>query len=163
GLLFGPQTPLCETVPAPGQGIEMSRRHGVNAGLLSASVAALVFGVVTGTEVGHMAGPAGGLGGGVLDGRGIGAGRGARGGRRRGVGAWLRHTLLHGLLVRAGAAPADIVGFLDHAAGRILLRRRGGGYEFTHRLLLDHFAGAGSPDEGSSDPRGDAPQQLPDP
>jgi hypothetical protein len=30
--------------------------------------------------------------------------------------------------------------FLDYAAERILLRKVGGGYIFTHRLLLDYMA-----------------------
>jgi hypothetical protein len=36
--------------------------------------------------------------------------------------------------------PHDLIGFLEYADGRILLRRAGGGYLFAHRLLQDHFA-----------------------
>ncbi|MFM8333482.1 MAG: hypothetical protein ACKN9T_17535 [Candidatus Methylumidiphilus sp.] len=36
--------------------------------------------------------------------------------------------------------PFNYVRFLDYAARLILLRKTGGGYEFPHRLLLDHFA-----------------------
>jgi transcriptional regulator with XRE-family HTH domain len=140
GLMFGPRTPLLETVPAPGQGIAMSRRHGVNAGLLSAAAAAVLFGVVSGVSVALMASIPAGLAVGALDGLSIGAIVGAGVGLRRGVGAYLRHRLLRSLLAAAGSAPRDYVAFLEHATGLILLRRRGGGYEFVHRLLLDHFA-----------------------
>ncbi len=36
--------------------------------------------------------------------------------------------------------PWKAVPFLEDATTRILLRRVGGGYSFTHRLLLDYFA-----------------------
>jgi hypothetical protein len=75
----------------------------------------------------------------LLDGLSIGAIVGASIALRRGVGAFVRHALLRAALVAAGA-PRDYVGFLEHAAGLILLRRRGGGYKFVHRMLLDHFA-----------------------
>jgi transcriptional regulator with XRE-family HTH domain len=140
GLMFGPRTPLCETVPAPGRGIEMSLRRGLTAGLLSGTLAALVFGVTSGAGVARTMGVSAGLVIGLLDGLSIGAIVGAGVTVRRGGGAYLRHVLLRRLLVRAGAAPRDYVGFLEHAAGLVLLRRRGGGYEFAHRMLLDHFA-----------------------
>jgi hypothetical protein len=59
---------------------------------------------------------------------------------RRGGGAYLRHVALRTLLTRDRAIPADLVGFLEYAANLVLLRRRGGGYEFVHGLLLQHFA-----------------------
>jgi len=140
GLLFGPETPLSETVPAPGRGIEMSRRHGLAAGLVSGGLAVLVFGVVDGASLTRMVGPSVGLTSGLVDGISIGVIVGAGVSLRRGMGAYLRHTLLRELLARAGSAPRDYVGFLEHASNLILLRRRGGGYEFVHRLLLEHFA-----------------------
>jgi len=140
GLMFGPETPLCERVPAPGEGIEMSRRHGLAAGLVSGGLAVLVFSVVDGTSVARMVGPSVGVVTGLVDGLSIGVIVGAGVSLRRGLGAYVRHTLLRELLARAGAAPRDYVAFLEHASNLILLRRRGSGYEFTHRLLLDHFA-----------------------
>ncbi|HXM56832.1 MAG TPA: hypothetical protein VOB72_15645, partial [Candidatus Dormibacteraeota bacterium] len=140
GLMFGPETPLFETVPAPGQGIELSRRHGLAAGVVSGGLAVLVFGVVDGTSVAWMAGPSVGLVTGLVDGVSIGVIVGAGVSLRRGVGAYLRHVLLLGLLARSGSAPRDYVAFLEYASDLVLLRRRGGGYEFVHRLLLDHFA-----------------------
>ena len=36
--------------------------------------------------------------------------------------------------------PLNYARFLDYCAARIFLRKVGGGYIFTHRLLLEHFA-----------------------
>ena len=59
---------------------------------------------------------------------------------RLGGASYIRHQLIRRLLVQAGATPADYQAFLDHASRLNLLRRRGGGYQFIHRLLLEHFA-----------------------
>jgi transcriptional regulator with XRE-family HTH domain len=153
GLMFGPETPLLETPPAPGQGIELSRRHGLAAGLLSGTLAALAFGTVVGVGVGRTMGVPAGIAVGLADGLSLGAIVGVGVSLRRGVGPYLRHVLLRGLLARGGAAPRDFAGFLDHAAGLILVRRRGGGYEFAHGLLLDHFADLRSWRETPADDR----------
>jgi hypothetical protein len=140
GLMFGPETPLIETLPGPGEGIELSWRRGRTAGLVSGAVAIVLFGVVDGLSVARMSGMLTGVVTGLLDGAVIGVIVGLGVGLRRGLGAYLRHSLLLRLLVRSGAAPPDYVGFLRHASSVILLRRRGGGHEFVHGLLLDHFA-----------------------
>jgi transcriptional regulator with XRE-family HTH domain len=140
GLMFGPATPLSETLPGPGQGIERSRRNGRIAGLLSGVVAVLVFGAIDGLSVGRAEGAWIGLVTGLVDGLSIGLIVGVGVSLRRGTGAYLRHAVLRRLLVGSGAAPRDHVGFLEHASDLILLRRRGAGYEFVHRLLLDHLA-----------------------
>jgi hypothetical protein len=36
--------------------------------------------------------------------------------------------------------PGTTSGFLDYAAERVFLRKFGGGYIFTHRLLMEYFA-----------------------
>src|SRR5207244_1057417 len=72
GLMFGPETPLFESVPAPGQGIELSRRHGLAAGAVSGALAVVLFGVVDGASVARMVGPAVGVVTGLVDGVGIG-------------------------------------------------------------------------------------------
>jgi serine/threonine protein kinase len=54
--------------------------------------------------------------------------------------AVLRHYTIRFLLWRSHAFPGPAPQFLDDATARFLLRRVGGGYSFTHRLLLDHFA-----------------------
>jgi DNA polymerase III delta prime subunit len=56
-----------------------------------------------------------------------------------GIAVW-RHYVIRLLLSRAHTFPWKAAQFLDDATTRILLRRVGGGYSFTHRLLLDHFA-----------------------
>jgi hypothetical protein len=44
------------------------------------------------------------------------------------------------LLWYSRSVPWNYARFLDYAAEHILLRKVGGGYIFTHRLLLEHFA-----------------------
>src|SRR5262249_2670828 len=61
---------------------------------------------------------------------------------RWGGGAYLRHRVLVWMLAFSGCAPRDYVAFLEYAARLILLQRRGGGYEFVHRVLLEYFADA---------------------
>jgi serine/threonine protein kinase len=54
--------------------------------------------------------------------------------------AVLRHFSIRLLLWRSHTFPWQAPQFLDDATARFLLRRVGGGYSFTHRLLLDHLA-----------------------
>jgi len=77
-----------------------------------------------------------GLNGALVIGLLVGLGAGLR---HRGA-SYIRHRLLGALLHHDGLIPADLVGFLDYADSRILLRRAGGGYLFIHRLLQDYFA-----------------------
>ena len=51
----------------------------------------------------------------------------------------IEHYVLRWYLWRAGQMPLNYTTFLDHATERILLRKIGGGYMFSHRLLLDYF------------------------
>jgi NACHT domain/TIR domain len=53
---------------------------------------------------------------------------------------FLRHHLLRFWLWRSGLFPYKAIPFLQDATARILLRQVGGGYSFTHRLLLEYFA-----------------------
>jgi hypothetical protein len=39
--------------------------------------------------------------------------------------------------------PWNYIRFLDYAAERVFLRKVGGGYIFTHRLLMEYFATLG--------------------
>jgi len=52
------------------------------------------------------------------------------------------HGVLRLILSASGVLPHRLLRFLDHAAGLGLLRKAGGGYEFLHRSLLEHFAAA---------------------
>jgi hypothetical protein len=57
-----------------------------------------------------------------------------------GGGVALQYVLLRFWLWRMQAFPLDARRFLKDATSRVLLRRVGGGYSFTHRLLLEYFA-----------------------
>ena len=57
-----------------------------------------------------------------------------------GGGAATSHYSLRLVLYFAGYVPLNYVRFLDYAAERIFLRKVGGGYIFTHRLLMEYFA-----------------------
>ena len=52
----------------------------------------------------------------------------------------LKHYVLRILLWRSDYAPLNYIRFLDYAAERVFLRKVGGGYIFTHRLLMEYFA-----------------------
>lgn len=54
--------------------------------------------------------------------------------------AWLQHRRLRHQLVNNRSIPEDLVPFLNFAAERNLLRRIGGGYTFSHALLLQYFS-----------------------
>ena len=53
--------------------------------------------------------------------------------------AYIEHYVLRWYLWRAGYMSWNSIRFLDYAAERILLCKIGGGYMFSHRLLLDYF------------------------
>ena len=55
----------------------------------------------------------------------------------------LQHFILRWQLVRSGALPRDMVGFLDQGVRVHLLQKVGFGYRFIHALMLDHFAANG--------------------
>jgi hypothetical protein len=57
-----------------------------------------------------------------------------------GLAVGLAHYLMRALISLWGWAPWSYVRFLDYAADRLLLRKKGTGYIFVHRLLLEHFA-----------------------
>src|SRR5262245_57257502 len=61
-------------------------------------------------------------------------------GLRVGGFACVQHFCLRILLVHNNSAPWNYSAFLDYAAERVFLRKVGGGYMFTHRMLLEHFA-----------------------
>ena len=55
----------------------------------------------------------------------------------------VHHVVLRLILAWRRELPLRAAGFLDDAVQLIVLRRVGGGYMFIHRLVLEHFAGAG--------------------
>ena len=54
--------------------------------------------------------------------------------------AFIEHYFLRYYLYRKGCMPWKYSRFLDYAADHILLYKLGGGYIFSHRLLLEYFA-----------------------
>jgi hypothetical protein len=62
------------------------------------------------------------------------------GGLNRGGSAVIKHYALRLILWLNGYTPFKFIGFLDHSAKLILLKKVGGGYIFIHRMLLDYFA-----------------------
>ena len=123
----------------PNQGIRRSARHGLLVGLAAGLIGFLLGGVVGGYVFKlhdlHLVLPFG-LAFGLI----LGAATGLISGLRGGGMACIEHFALRLLLWTAGSAPWNYPRFLDHAAERILLRKVGGGYIFTHRLLLDYLA-----------------------
>jgi hypothetical protein len=57
-----------------------------------------------------------------------------------GGGAWLWQQWARARIARGGLLPWRQRAFLDEMTRRGLLRRRGTGYAFSHRLLRDHLA-----------------------
>ena len=73
-----------------------------------------------------------------------------------GLGTAIQHYILRFWLANSHLFPWKVVRFLEDATARILLRRVGGGYRFTHRLLLEYFADLNAP---PSPPTGIPPAQ----
>jgi hypothetical protein len=57
-----------------------------------------------------------------------------------GLNDFLKHYLLRLVLWLDGSLPLRLVRFLDDCAGRVLLRRVGGGYTFIHRTFQAYLA-----------------------
>jgi hypothetical protein len=155
------------TRPAPGKAIQRSKRNALVSGLVYCLIVALVFALViwlvvwlaTGLLGGRVTGKifvpadlvaikwfgpievkiAVGLLAGLLVGLPAALVMGLVVGLQQGGGAYLRHWVTRWMLVADGVVPRDYVAFLEYARRIILLRRRGGGYEFIHRLVLEHF------------------------
>jgi NACHT domain len=124
---------LTERPPlSPNEGIRRSVKNGLSIGLSIGLIiwlsVGLVFGLFGGLLFGLLIGLAGGLAGGLF------------GGLVAGLDAVIKHYILRFWLWRTQTLPWKAVPFLDDATARILLRRAGGSYSFTHRLLLDYFA-----------------------
>jgi class 3 adenylate cyclase len=160
-LIGGRDTQVHLAPGTPGEGMRSSRRTSLLSGLLGGlsvalgvMVAEALGGALAGRsglvlwpeiELGNrlVDGLSGGLTGaqvGMVLGLQVGIAVALGLGLRRGGAAYLRHLSLRWLLSRRRLVPWDYIAFLEHATGLILLRRRGGGYEFMHRLLLEYFA-----------------------
>jgi DNA-binding SARP family transcriptional activator len=60
--------------------------------------------------------------------------------------ACIQHLAIRYFLYRSGIMPWNYAAFLDYAAERTFLRKVGGNYIFTHRLLLEYFATLNQPE-----------------
>jgi len=133
-----------ETRAIPNQGIHLSARNALVSGLLSALSVTLLFATAF-SLITYIFNKSpiellNGLVGGLLFGSFVGLASALAVGLKAGGLACLKHLAFRLLLVRNGFSPWNYVKFLDYAAGRILLRKVGGGYAFIHRMLLEYFA-----------------------
>lgn len=131
-LLFEPEEraefPTIEETRMPNQGIKVSAQNALTLGLAS-GLLGLAIGLGIGARNGELYlallfGPLFGLAGGLMG----------------GADAVVKHCILRTLLCLHDVAPRHYPRFLDHCVGRILLHKIGGGYRFTHRLLMEHVA-----------------------
>lgn len=132
GLGIGATGRAITATTAPNEGTWSALRNAVRVATIAAAIPVLV-GLAGGLVVreglsGGMALALLGLGAGI----GIGMGKGGH--------AVVKHLLLRLLLRIQRGLPWQLARFLDACASRVLLRRVGGGYIFTHRLLMEHFA-----------------------
>src|SRR5262245_52368121 len=133
GLVLGLTSGDIETKTAPNQGIRQSVRNACRAGIATTLVSGLVFGLLYGVSDGPLAGLRYGLAAGPIGGLIVGLLCGGL--------AAVQHLVLRLLLARSHDTPWNYARFLDYAAGRLFLRKVGGGYIFIHRLLMEYFAG----------------------
>ena len=54
--------------------------------------------------------------------------------------AAIQHGVLERILVRNGNIPKNLPSFLDLSVQLIIMRKVGGGYIFTHRILMEYLA-----------------------
>jgi len=123
----------------PNQGIRRSALHGLLIGVAAGLIGFLVGGVLGGYvfKLHDLHLPwSFGLAYGLILGSATGLISGLRGG---GI-ACIEHFALRLLLWNTWCSPWNYPRFLDYAAERILLRKVGGGYIFTHRLLLEYMS-----------------------
>jgi hypothetical protein len=149
GAMFGGlRSEISKTKTVPNQGVRLSARNAVFAGLIFALVFALVLALVY--ALGYrlifepLYGPDFGLIYGLVNGLVFGLSCGGLAALWYGCFDIIQHYTLRLILHLKGHTPRDYIQFLDYASQRIFLRKVGGGYMFVHRLLLDYFA---MPDE----------------
>lgn len=125
GAMFGAlNSSVRETKNFPNQGMMLSLRNAVFAGLYFGLPATLVGWVLFGVNGALISGPLFGLLGFFLYG---------------GLDV-IQHYTLRAILWRTDQLPRNQTRFLNHGVDQIFLQKVGGGYIFIHRLLLEHFA-----------------------
>lgn len=132
---------------SPNEGIRRSAKNGLLLGLAAwlISGAGIELGIelIFKQSIGLTSQLLWGLGGGLIVGLLFGINRGLK--------AVIQYLLLRFWLWRTHF-PWRAVPFLEDATIRILLKRVGGGYSFTHQLLLEYFANLDSSSPPSSKP-----------
>jgi eukaryotic-like serine/threonine-protein kinase len=127
----------------PNQGIRLSRQHSFVAFFVTGVIYGLIFALVYGFVYHRIFG--------IIDEKNqmvllavwtslLGSVVALCVGLNRGGSAVIKHYALRLILWLNGYTALNIVKFLDHCAKLILLKKVGGGYIFTHRMLLDYFA-----------------------
>ena len=152
---------LCDKRTEPNEGIKLAARHAITSGLLFGIFGGMVFVQILilvqeavfqvawnliGKPGSHQflgvfvflsfGGPVGWLSVVIA----VAVTIGVASGQAYGGKAWLRHYAIRVLLMRAGVAPWRYERFLEAMAERILLRRSGSSFLFTHGLLSDYLA-----------------------
>jgi hypothetical protein len=143
-LWLGWTPTLSENSSRPNDGIHRSARHAVFGGLALGSILGLTFeGLARAFDLYQAFGMKSGaaLPGGILAlGIAVGLQAGVTIAIRSGGDACAMHYALRARLAWARVAPFRLRKFLDESTDRLLLRRSGGAYRFTHRLMQEHFA-----------------------
>jgi hypothetical protein len=136
GLIFQPESesdlPKLTITRIPNQGVKHSFKNALTVALSVWLIAALIAGLFVGLSYDLLDG--------ILYGLLLGLLFGLIGGIVGGGDAVFKHYILRLILCWRGNIPWRYAHFLDHAADLIFLRKVGGGYIFTHRLLMEHFA-----------------------
>jgi hypothetical protein len=120
-----------------GQGIDLSRRNGIQVGMLAFLVTAVSIasslGISNFLKINlswREVIPVGGITAVYIA---------VTTGLRYGGLAAIQHRYLLKTFAKAGSTPVELIQFLDYASERSLLRKVGGGYMFVHALLADYF------------------------
>jgi eukaryotic-like serine/threonine-protein kinase len=148
GLIFGGlKSRIIQKKNFPNQGIYFSIRNAILAGLIFGIISGLTFSLLSGYftyfsfENFIITGLTLGLFVAFLAGMIIYGGLDA-----------VKHYILRLILWWKGYAPLNYACFLDYATELIFLRKVVGGYDFIHRMLLEHFAAMGQEASGTDVP-----------
>ena len=132
---------------SPNQGIKLSLKNFSAVFLVTWLIFGPIFGLIG--VIGGL-GSSSGLLFGLIFGLNFGLIFALIGGLNRGGSAVIKHYALRLMLWLRGYTPFNFVEFLDHCTKLIFLKKVGGGYIFTHRMLLEYFAEL-SPEKGSDE------------
>jgi hypothetical protein len=141
GLISGLSAGLRPERAVPNEGIRRSAQYCAIVGSFVGLSAGLIFGAFAALFFGSRAGVVAGLSWGLA--------WGAAAGLMFGGAACLQHYVIRLWLVRKGVACWHYGPFLEAMTERLLMRRSGSAFLFTHRLLRDYLAELGRVDNGA--------------